>query len=93
MLGTKEKKPIIDFSIRISINSGAALFIYLLSLFILYFGSKGSQILAQLFPSATWALTFGFGGFLAKRGYNNKISVEGNNAISERACAPIAGPK
>jgi hypothetical protein len=66
----------LNLGLRISINSGTALLIYIPSLYLFFNACKNSPTLAGLFPIASSALTLAFGGFLVKRDRNNKLRVE-----------------
>lgn len=66
----------LNLGLRISINSGTALLIYIPSLYFFFHACKDSPPLAGLFPIASSALTVAFGGFLVKRDRNNKLRIE-----------------
>ena len=65
----------LNIGFRIAINSGVALLLYVPALYLFYKAADGSPTLAGLFPAAATALTAAFGGFLVKRGHNNKIKL------------------
>lgn len=65
----------LNIGFRIAINSGVALILYVAALYLFYVTAKNSSTLAGLFPTASVSLTAAFGGFLAKRGHNNKIKL------------------
>lgn len=65
----------LNIGFRIAINSGVALLLYVPALYLFYKTADGSPTLTSLFPAASVALTAAFGGFLVKRGHNNKIKL------------------
>ena len=66
----------LNVGFRIAINSGVALLIYVPALYLFYVAAKDSPTLAGLFPTAGTLLTTAFGGFLVKRGHNNRIKLQ-----------------
>lgn len=65
----------LNIGFRVSINSGAALLLYLPALFILYFGATASPVLKDLFIPAITALTGAFTGFLVRRTASDKTET------------------
>lgn len=59
--------------IKISLNSGAALLLYISSFFLLFHWAGLSDRGASMYPVAIGALTGAFGGFLVKRHTDKKI--------------------
>jgi positive regulator of sigma E activity len=59
---------------KVSINSGAALVIYLVQFQILIIEAAIWPAVERLFPVAIGALTGAFAGFLVKRNANNKLT-------------------
>ncbi len=66
----------LNISIRIEINSGSALLLYLASFFGLILLVKASPAVQEIFLGASTALTGAFAGFLLKRNSYRKIEVE-----------------
>jgi len=65
-----------SFGIAVSINSGAALILFLLAFFLLTFWAGGADRRERIYPVAVGALTGAFAGFLIKRNSNNKLEAE-----------------
>jgi positive regulator of sigma E activity len=76
----------LNFEFKFSINSGAALILYLLNFHILTIESAYFPAIERLYPVAVGALTGAFAGFLVKRHANNKL--ENTQAIEEMKIAP-----
>jgi len=76
-----------NIRIRISLNSGAALCLFLLAFFVLTIWAGSSDLPASLYPVAVGALTTGFSGFLYKRHKDKKIGLHSpsQDADEERA--------
>jgi hypothetical protein len=66
----------ITASFRVTINSGAALVLFLLSLAALLVGVAFSSAIASVFLEAGGLLTVAFGGYLKKRDSNNQIALK-----------------
>jgi len=66
--------------INISINSGAALIIFIASFFILLAGVAFFAPIEKNFLAAGGLLVGAFGGYLKKRSDNNKIALEAGKA-------------
>lgn len=79
----------IQADIRISINSGAALVLFVLA----FFGLLGlvalSPAVAGVYAVALGGLTLAFGGYLKKRDSNNKVALEAQKV--ELGCDPGKG--
>lgn len=71
-------KPI-NIEIRISINSGASLLLFLASFFLLILGVALSPAVASTLAISLGALTLAFAGYLKKRDSNNKIAAKATN--------------
>jgi threonine/homoserine/homoserine lactone efflux protein len=69
-----------SIKINISINSGAALIIYLIASALLLVGVALSPAVAAHYLEAQGALTLAFGGYLKKRDRNNVLSLESEKA-------------
>ena len=65
-----------NISVKVSINSGAALILFLLSLAALLVGVALSSAIAAVFFEAAGILTVAFGGYLKKRDSNNQIALK-----------------
>ena len=65
-----------SIKVNISINSGAALVLFLLSLAALLVGVAFSSAIASVFFEAAGILTVAFGGYLKKRDSNNQIALK-----------------
>jgi hypothetical protein len=65
-----------SIKVNISINSGAALVLFLLSLAALLVGVALSSAIASVFLEAGGLLTVAFGGYLKKRDSNNQIGLK-----------------
>ena len=63
-----------NIGFKVSINSGAALIIYLVNFQLLVIESAYFPAVERLFPTAIGALTGAFAGFLVKRNANNKLA-------------------
>lgn len=63
----------LNIGFKVSINSGAALVIYLVQFQILIIEAAIWSAVERLFPVAIGALTGVFAGFLVKRNANNKL--------------------
>jgi len=68
-----ERRPGLCLGIHISINSGAALLLFLAAFFPLTIWAGGADRAASIYPVAVGALTGAFGGFLVKRHTDKKI--------------------
>ena len=66
----------INVEIKVSVNSGAALFLWVLSFFGICFASKVVPAVAASLILTLAALTTGFGGYLKKRDSNNQIALK-----------------
>jgi len=66
----------INVEIKVSVNSGAALFLWVLSFFGVCFASKVVPAVATSLILTLAALTTGFGGYLKKRDRNNFLNNE-----------------
>lgn len=62
--------------ISVSINSGAALILFVVSFFGLVLLAAGSDKVVSIFAVALTGLTAAFSGYLLKRNANNKIGLE-----------------
>lgn len=67
--------------IKISLNSGAALLLYVASFFLLFHWAGLSDRGASMYPVAIGALTGAFGGFLVKRFSDKKVGS--NNEVEK----------
>lgn len=65
-----------SIKVNISINSGAALVLFLLSFASLLVGVALSPAIAGVFFEAAGILTVAFGGYLKKRDSNNQIALK-----------------
>ena len=65
-----------NISVKISINSGTALFVYLGAFFGLVLLAAHNPAIERLFAVALGGLTGAFAGFLIKRNSNNRIDLE-----------------
>jgi hypothetical protein len=65
-----------SFGIAVSINSGAALLLFLLAFFLLTFWAGGADRRERIYPVAVGTLAGAFTGYLIKRNSNNKIEAE-----------------
>jgi len=63
----------LNVGFKVSINSGAALILYLINFHLLTIEAAYYPAVAQLYPVAIGALTGAFAGFLVKRNANNKL--------------------
>ncbi len=63
--------------VKVSINSGAALLLFLAAFFLLTFWAGRTDRAAGIYPVAVGALTGAFGGFLVKRHTDKKIPGNG----------------
>lgn len=79
----------IQADIRISINSGAALVLFVLAFFGLLGLVAASTAIAAAFIPAAGALLAAFGGYLKKRDSNNKVALEAQKV--ELGCDPGKG--
>jgi hypothetical protein len=70
----------ISLDVRISINSGAALLIFLAAFFLLIAGVALSPAIASSLAISLGGLTLAFGGYLKKRDSNNKIALQAEQA-------------
>jgi hypothetical protein len=61
----------VDF--KVSVNSGAALILYLINFHILTLESAYFTAIERIYPVAIGALTGAFAGFLVKRNANNRL--------------------
>ncbi|MFA5377893.1 MAG: hypothetical protein WC455_19240 [Dehalococcoidia bacterium] len=66
----------INSDVRISINSGAALCLFVLAFFGLLILASVVPTAEKLFIPALTGLLSAFGGFLVKRNANNKLATE-----------------
>lgn len=66
----------ITASFRVTINSGTALILFLLSLAALLVGVALSPAVASVFLEAGGLLTVAFGGYLKKRDSDNQINLK-----------------
>ena len=66
--------------LNVSVNSGAALLLYIVSLFGILFMVAYYPAVEKNVIGIMTALTSAFGGFLVKRNSNNKISLEADKA-------------
>jgi uncharacterized membrane protein len=66
----------LNIVIKIDINSGAALLLYLISFFGLIFLVRHHAPVENVFPVASAALTGAFAGFLVKRSSDRKVGLE-----------------
>lgn len=65
-----------NINLKVSINSGAALILFLVSLAALLVGVAFSSAIAAVFLEAGGLLTVAFGGYLKKRDSNNQIALK-----------------
>jgi len=65
-----------NINLKVSINSGMALILFLLSLAALLAGVALSSAIASVFLEAGGLLTVAFGGYLKKRDSNNQIALK-----------------
>jgi len=65
-----------NLNLKVSINSGMALILFLVSLAALLVGVAFSSAIASVFLEAGGLLTVAFGGYLKKRDANNNISLK-----------------
>ena len=65
----------LNLGFKISINSGAALIIFLLAYFLLLIGVAISSAVERQYIPALAGLASAFSGYLIKRNSNNKISA------------------
>ncbi len=79
----------IEADIRISVNSGAALVLFLAAFFGLLGLVAASARVAAVFAIALGGLTLGFGGYLKKRDSNNAKALDLEKA--KLACDPGKG--
>jgi hypothetical protein len=63
-------------SFKVTINSGMALILFLLSLAALLVGVAFSSAIASVFLEAGGLLTVAFGGYLKKRDSNNQLGLK-----------------
>jgi len=70
----------IDIGIKISINSGAALILFLVSFALLLLGVAFFPPIAENFVAAGTLLVGATGAFWAKRNANNKITLDAEKA-------------
>lgn len=68
------------FDIRIGINSGAALILFLVSFFLMLWMAQHHEAIERLYPVALGGLLGAFSGYLIKRNQNNKIELEAGKA-------------
>lgn len=66
----------INVKLNISVNSGAALFLFLAAFFGLVAFAASSDKIIQVFAIALTGLTVAFGGYLKKRDRNNVLDLE-----------------
>jgi hypothetical protein len=66
----------INAEFKVSINSGMALILFLLSLAALLVGVALSPAILSVFFEAAGILTVAFGGYLKKRDSNNQIALK-----------------
>lgn len=66
----------INATLKVSINSGASLIIYLIASALLLVGVALSPAVASHYLEAQGALTLAFGGYLKKRDSNNQIGLK-----------------
>jgi positive regulator of sigma E activity len=71
----------LNVGFKVSINSGAALILYLVNFHLLTIEAAYSPAIERLYPVAIGALTGAFAGFLVKRAANNKLE---STAILEK---------
>ena len=69
-----------NINLKVSINSGMALILFLLSLAALIVGVALSSAIASVFLEAGGLLTVAFGGYLKKRDSNNQIALKADVA-------------
>ena len=78
--------------IKISLNSGAALLLYVGAFFLLYWWAGTSDRLATLYTVAIGALTGAFGGFLVKRHSDRKDGLRAEVDRLKIETPPEGGP-
>jgi hypothetical protein len=78
-----------SIKVNISINSGAALVLFLLSFAALLAGVALSPAIAGVFFEAAGILTVAFAGYLKKRDSNNQIALKAE--IASLNCDPGQG--
>jgi len=66
----------INVELKISINSGAALLIFVTSFFAMLWMLQHHESVERVFPVALTGLTAAFSGYLYKRNSDNKLSLE-----------------
>jgi Flp pilus assembly protein protease CpaA len=66
----------VNADIRVSINSGTALLLFILCFFALLLMEKQYPAVERVFAVALIGLTGAFSGYLVKRNLNNKIDLE-----------------
>jgi hypothetical protein len=76
----------INATMKVSINSGAALILFLVAFFLLLGFTAMFPAVEKNFVAALTGLAGALGGFLVKRNSNNKINLEAEKAgVSETA--------
>jgi phage-related minor tail protein len=78
-----------NINIKVSINSGAALIIFIAAFFLLLLGVAFFPPVAANFVAAGALLVGAFGGYLKKRDSNNQIALKAE--IAGLAADPGAG--
>jgi len=78
----------LNVGFKVSINSGAALLLYIPSLFALYFGACLDPVLVGLFPTASGFLTGAFSAFLVKRYKGGQLDITKFVEEARVQCAP-----
>jgi hypothetical protein len=70
----------INWQMNISINSGTALLLFVLSYFLLVWMAQHHDSIERIYPVALGGLVGAFSGYLLKRNSNNKIELEAGKA-------------
>jgi len=83
----------LNVGFKVSINSGAALLLYIPSLFALYFGACFNPLLVGLFPTAAGFLTGAFSAFLVKRYKGDQLDITKFIEETKAQCVPDSATK